>query len=197
MTANSANPPLTPPPSEAELHEAALTYLARFSATEAALKRVLQRRIVRWAREAAAHKDPEIVTAEARRASAAVDAVVHRLAEAGAVDDSAFAAGRARRLARAGRSRQAIGAHLRAKGVPPEVARASVPDDPEAELGAALIFARRRRFGPFRRGEPDADARMRETAAMARAGFPRPVVTRVLRLTSDAAEALLDRLRRG
>ena len=83
------------------------------------------------------------------------------------------------RLARTGRSRRAIGAHLAAKGVPAETARAALPDDPEAELDAALAYARRRRIGPFRAAEADADAWRREAAALARAGFARSGTARV------------------
>ena len=41
-----------PPPDERDLHDAALDYLARYAATEVGLRRVLVRRIERWARRA-------------------------------------------------------------------------------------------------------------------------------------------------
>jgi len=46
--------PAGPPPNAARLREAALAHLARFAATEAGLRRVLERRIARWARAAEA-----------------------------------------------------------------------------------------------------------------------------------------------
>ena len=162
------------------MHDAALRYLARYSATKLGLLRVLGRRIDRWARAAAA--EPEIVAT----AQAAARDVVARLAASGAVDDAAFAAGRARSLARAGRSRRAIGAHLAARGVPPELT-AALPDDPEAELAAALAYARRRRMGPFRQ-PPDPEQHMRDLGRLARAGFPQSVATQTLRMDPDEAE---------
>lgn len=188
----STRPPL--PPTSEELHEAALAHLARFAATERGLLRVLTRRIDRWARQAgetdqAAEADPDAVAEAGRRARAEAAEVVRRLAAAGAVDDTAFAASRARRLARTGRSRRAIGAHLAAKGVPAETARAVLPDDPEAELDAALAYARRRRIGPFRATEVDAEARRREAAALARAGFMLEVAQRALRMGAEEAAA--------
>jgi regulatory protein len=165
------------------LHDAALRYLARYAATQTGLMRVLMRRVDRWARAAAA--EPDVVAA----AKQAAQAVVARLADAGAVDDAAFAAGRARSLARAGRSRRAIAAHLAAKGVPAPLT-AALPDDPEAEFAAALAYARRRRIGPFR-SPPDAAQTLRDLARMARAGFTQDVADRALRMEAEAAEALI------
>jgi regulatory protein len=174
-------PPIPgPPPDARSLHDAAVRHLARYSATQAGLLRVLGRRIDRWAR--AAEADAEIVAAAQR---AARD-VVAKLAAVGAVDDAAFAASRARSLARAGRSRRAIGAHLAARGVSAELT-AALPDDPEAELAAALAYARRRRLGPFRQ-PPDPEQQMRDLARLARAGFPQSIATQVLRMDPDEAE---------
>jgi regulatory protein len=189
-------PSAGPPPDRSRLHEAALAHLARFATTEAGLRRVLERRIDRWARAAAAGKDQdEIAVAVAAARDAARD-VVARLAASGAVSDAAFAEARARSLRRAGRSARAVAAHLAAKGVPAETARAVLPDDAEAELAAALAFARRRRIGPFRVGEaPDADQRRRELGMLARAGFSHDIARRALAMDPEEAGALIARLR--
>jgi len=188
--------PASSPPDARQLHEAALAYLARFAATQAGLRRVLERRIARWARAAEAEHGTEIAAEGTRTARAAIDPVVARLAAAGAVDDAAFAAARARRLTRAGKSRVAAAAHLAAKGVDQATAAAALGSDPEAELGAALALAARRRIGPFRPGEPpDAAGKLRELAVLARAGFPRAIAQRALRLDRAEAEALVIALR--
>ena len=171
-----------PPPDARSLHDAALRHLARYGTTQAGLLRVLVRRIDRWARVAAA--EPECVAAVKDMAKT----VVARLAVVGAVDDAAYAASRARALARAGRSRRAIGAHLAARGVP--AALAALPEDPAAELASALAYARRRRIGPFRQ-PPDPEQRLRDLGRLARAGFPQPVAEQALRLEVDDAEALV------
>jgi regulatory protein len=187
-----------PSPDEAWLQERALAHLARYAATRAGLARVLARAVDRWGRRAlAAGEEPEAVAAASAAARAAVKTVVGRLAASGAVNDAAFAAARARRLVRAGRSRQAVAAHLAAKGVSPEEARAALPEKGEAgELAAALTFARKRRIGPFRRGEEDEEERLRALAMLARAGFPQAVARRALGMAQDEAEAMIIALRR-
>jgi len=187
-----------PPPDAATLHEAALSHLARYAATEAGLRRVLERRVERWARTASIDAtDPDAITAQAAAARHIVSEVVARLAVAGALNDAAFAESRARSLTRAGRSRRAVAAHLAAKGVDAETLRAQLTDDPERELAAALVLARRKRIGPFRSSAPpDQRGRLRELAILARAGFPQDVARRALTMEPDEAEAMVNQLRR-
>ena len=104
-------------PTAARLRDVALAHLARFAVTEVALRRVLERRVDRWARAAEAEGQPrETVAPAAATARAAAAEVAAGMVAAGAVDDAAFAESRAKRLARAGRSRRAIAAHLRIEG---------------------------------------------------------------------------------
>ena len=118
------------------------------------------------------------------------------MVQAGAVDDAAFAASRARRLARTGRSRRAIAAHLAGKGVDAQTAAAALPEGEEAELDAALAYCRRRRIGPFARAAEDADARRKALAALARGGFGHAVARRALAMDPAAAEDRLLAARR-
>lgn len=188
---------IVPPPGDATLYEAALAHLARYAATEAGLRRVLDRRIDRWARSVT-DSDPQAVAAQVAAARQAARQVVTRLAAAGAISDAAFAESRARSLTRAGRSRQAVAAHLAAKGVDHGLALAAAPDDPETQLAAALALTRRRRIGPFRLGDlPDAAGKRRELAVLARAGFPQSIAQRALAMPPDEAETLVTALRRG
>ncbi len=182
-----------PAPDAANLQAAALSHLARYAATQAGLARVLQRRVDRWSRQAGGEADA--VVAVAARARAAIAALVQRLAESGAISDQAFAQSRARSLARAGRSRRAIGAHLANKGVPGELAREASVEDPEQELAAALIHARKRRLGPWRKLDPTPELRRRELANMARAGFQSAVASRALKLDQEEAEARIVQFR--
>jgi regulatory protein len=189
--ASRAGPrPAGPPPDEARLAEAALAYLARFAATEAGLRRVLTRRVDRWARAAEAEGTPDIAP-RAAAARAAAAAVARRMVAQGAVDDAAFAESRARRLLRTGRSRRAALAHLREKGVDAGTAAAALPEGEAVELSAALAFCRRRRVGPFARTETTPEARLKALGALARAGFGRDVAERALRMDPDEAEARL------
>jgi regulatory protein len=188
--------PAGAPPDERRLNEAALAHLARFAATEAGLRRVLARRVDRWARAAEAEGQPD-VAARAAAAKGTVAAVAKRMVAQGAVDDAAFAESRARRLQRTGRSRRATLAHLRDKGVDAETAAAALPEGEDAELDAALAFCRRRRIGPFARDEASPEARLKALGALARAGFGHAVAGRVLRMAPDDAEARLIAARQG
>jgi len=175
------------PPDAQKLYEAALNHLARFAATEASMTRVLATKLDRWARlYAGEDAEPEEAAAEARRAKKAIPGVIARLKEAGVLNDSAFAASRAKRLTREGKSRRATMAHLAAKGVK----GVALPEDPERELAAACAYLRRRRAGPF------GDApEQKILAAMARGGFAQEVARRALRLDREAAEALINMLK--
>lgn len=190
--------PAGPAPSRSRLHDAALAHLARFAVTEAGLIRVLDRRIDRWARAAGAEgaADPDAIAAAAQASRQAAREAARALVQSGVVDDTAFAGARARSLTRAGRSRRAVSAHLAAKGVPHDLAQAALPD-PESELAAALAYARRRRLGPFRTVDADADLVRRELGALARAGFPQPVAQQALRMDPEDARALVTRLKQG
>jgi len=186
--------PSSGPPDEAALHETALSYLARYTATESGLIAVLDRKIERWARGA---RERDNLVEQMATAKAIARTVVAHLVAAGAVSDTVFAENRARSLVRAGRSRRTVTATLAAKGVDAALVRASVPDDAETELAAALILARRRRIGPFRVGEPlDESGRRRALAAFARAGFSQAIAVRALAMEPEEAEALVIALRR-
>lgn len=187
MPRRSRNPA---PPTDAALEQAALAHLARYAATRAALLRVLERRIARWA-EATGAEETEVAAARA-----AARRVVQRLAAVGAVNDAAFAEARARRLARSGRSAVAIAAHLAQRGAGEEAGaaiEAALPDE-EAAIAAALIALRRRRLGPFC---PDpAATRDKALAALARAGFSRRIAEAALATAPEEAELRILRFRR-
>jgi regulatory protein len=186
-----ASPPQRPPPDDASLREAALNYLARYSTTEAGLRRVLFRRIDLWVRQEAG---VDGVAERAAAAKASVAGIVARMVELGLLNDAAFAESRARGLALSGRSRRAITARLMAKGIDPERARTVEPEGQADELVSALILARKRRIGPFRKIE-EAD-RNKELGVLARAGFPRDVALRALAMEAEAAEEAI-RVARG
>jgi regulatory protein len=178
---------------EGSLREAALAHLARYSATEAGLRRVLGNRIRRWAREAerAGHA-PEAIAAEAAEATEAAARVAARMVQAGAVDDAAFAHARARRLRGSGRSGRATLAHLASKGVAALVAQAALgAEDVPDELHAALVACRRRRIGPFAAAPPEPEQRLKWLGTLARAGFGGEVARCALAMSrAEAAERL-------
>lgn len=191
-------PPPGPLPTEALLREAALNHLARFAATEVGLRRVLERRVDRWARRSeTAGEDPAAVAPKAAEAKRHAAVVARKLVSSGVVDDAAFAAARVRRLSRGGRSRRAIAAHLAGKGVARDAASAALPDGEDAELDAALALCRRRRTGPFAPEPLSPEARRKALAALARAGFPHGVAVSALDMDGEEAETRLAALRQS
>ena len=186
------NPPK--PPDAATLQEAALLYLGRYAATEAGLRRVLLRRVERWAH---AQPDADAAAPTVTAARATIDGLIVKLVGLGAVSDAGFAETRARSLVRSGRSRRAVQAALVAKGVATDLARDATGDDEASELAAALVMARKRRIGPYR-SAPPADpqlARRRELGMLARAGFSRDTADRALEMDRDEAEQRIHDLR--
>jgi regulatory protein len=185
-------------PTRAALHEAALAYLARGAATAESVRKTLERRTSNWARRAVrAGRDAEGVAADAAAAREVIPEIVARLREVGLVNDATFAENRARRMSSAGRSRRAISAHLGQKGVDAATVREAVPHDAGSELAAAVVFARKRRIGPFFSGEqPEGRDARREAdrkalGALARAGFDWNVCERVMRMDRESADELL------
>ena len=174
-------------PDAASLYEAAMNHMARYAATEAGLARVLSRRVERWGQKQAAEsgEDSADFPRLIRHAKAEIPGVLARLKEIGVLNDDAFAASRAKRLTRAGKSRRAALAHLAAKGIK----NPSLPDDPQRELAAACAYLRRRRAGPF--GDAPAEKIL---AAMARGGFSQATARRAIALTSAEAEDLINSL---
>ena len=203
MTPDKSKPALLKPVrlpriTEVALREAALAHLARFSATEAGLRRVLGNRIRRFARAAAeVGQESEAIATTVAAAQALAATIAARLVQVGVVDDAAFAQARARRLRRAGRSSRAMLAHLAAKGVDGETARHALAQEhlPD-ELTAALILCRKRRFGGFapNAGEDPVEPpqRLKWLASLARAGFTGDIAHRALRMTRREAEAVLE-----
>jgi regulatory protein len=199
-------PPQANPPADDALHEAALSYLARYAATRAMVTRVLHRRIDRWAARAATLPDPDAaaIAAAVGEARARAACVVERLVASGVIDDAGFAANRARHLARKGRSRRAIAADLATRGVRAARAADLPADHDEGELAAAVTLARKRRVGPFRPDRPDQSGdtpdgppALKTMALFARAGFSRELARRVLTMDRETAEALIRRLHAG
>jgi regulatory protein len=181
--------PSPAPPESGQLRAAALAHLARFAATEASLTRVLHRKLDRWL--ASSGHDKESAQAEIAGARKAVADIVRQLVASGAVNDAQFADSRARSLIRAGRSRRAVGAHLAARGVAAELAAAALPADENHELAAALIHARKRRLGPWRKQPATPEILRRELGSLARAGFPGAIASAALRYAPEEADALI------
>jgi regulatory protein len=154
------------PLDRAGLERAALRYVERYATTRAKLAAYLKRKLKErgWGGDDAAP----------------VEELVAKLAGLGYVDDAGFAAARATGLTRRGYGLRRVAQSLKAAGIADE-------DCAEAEAAAraqawqaALVFARRRKFGPFASEMPDRTAREKALAAMLRAGHELAIARRIL-----------------
>lgn len=162
-----------PPLDSAALDRLALYYVERFATTRARLVRYLEAKI-RARGWAGAPADPA--------------AIADRLAALGYIDDAGFGAARASAMARRGLGARRIRPALREAGIGAGDVDAIVAAQDGSALDAALIFARRRRFGPFANGPLDDAARRRQLASMIRAGHDYEIARKIIEMSADDAD---------
>jgi regulatory protein len=168
------------------LENAATFYLERYPATAEGLRRILQRRV----RKAEMAEAPIMDNVEQ-----AIEAIVAKFVDAGVINDKEFAQTKARALHRRGTSTRLTHRKLKLAGIDADTLdRAMAALDQELdtdptrrEWQAAVALARRRRLGPFRPEKERKDRRMRDLAAMARAGFAFDVAKKVIDAVSPDA----------
>lgn len=171
----------------ASLENAALHYLERFASSAVNLRRVLTRRVRRAA---------TMGMADPAEAASLIEALVVRFEKAGLLDDRRYAEAKASSLHRRGGSRRSIAGRLAQQGVEGELIAAAIEklreeSEGDPEIAAACALARRRRLGPYRPAELRSASRMKDMAALARAGFSSEVTRRILACADpEAAEAL-------
>jgi regulatory protein len=171
-----------PPATPGRLEASALFYLQRFASSAENLRRVLERRVERSARQHGTDR---------AAGRAAVAALVLRFQAAGLLDDRGYAEARAASLHRRGRSLNAIRRGLAAKGVGAEHAAAATAalaaTIAEPDLAAAISLARRRRLGPWRVAGERSASRVKDLAVLGRAGFDYATARQVIDAPSSAA----------
>lgn len=168
-----------------KLRRSGFAYLQRYSASEAHFFELMEKKLRRW--EAAGY-----VALGGASVAGLVGELTSEFRELGLLDDAGFAASRVASARRKGASRLKIALGLRAKGVDGDLARTAIEEDGTDEMVAALRFCRRRRIGPWRRGEkPDRDGLNREIAILARQGFATQLGRAVVLLSLEDAEEKL------
>lgn len=161
----------------------ALAYVARFATSEAKLQGYLARKLRErgWDDEG----DPDAGPPDPA-------AIARRMAQAGYVDDRAFAQAKSGSLLRRGYGQRRIGQALAAAGIGADL-REDVRADAAAARQAALAMARKRGFGPFGRAVPDRPLREKQIAAMLRAGHSLDMARDLIdAATIEAAEQWAD-----
>jgi regulatory protein len=163
------------PATQERLERAALAYLERFASSAESLRRVLMRRVDRSVR---------FHGTDRAEGAAWVEALVERYRRTGLVDDRLYAEAATRSLRRRGGSARMVRMKLAAKGVDPDTVdaalQAAAEGDADSELKAAHAYARRRRLGPFGPAAGRRERRLRDLAALARAGFSYDIARKVV-----------------
>jgi len=166
------------------LNNAGGYYLQRYSSSEANFRSVLWRKVQRCERGEATEEEIE----------GWIDDICDKYRRVGALDDALYAHNKVRALRRAGKSKAWIANTLRTKGVEPSLIAVAMEEhealtDEDDEWRAALTFAKRKGFGPYRRQhrlddqddpEKQAKLRNRHLASFARAGFKFEVARLIL-----------------
>ncbi|MBD9494592.1 MULTISPECIES: recombination regulator RecX [Ensifer] len=107
----------------------------------------------------------------------------------GALNDKAYAEIKTRSAMRGGKSKRAIAQKLSEKGVARDAVAAAVAE--ADDLYAAVVLARKRAFGPFRKAALDEKRTAKELSAFARGGFSFELGKRVFAMSVDEAEDIL------
>lgn len=179
--------------SESYLHNSGLYYLQRFAASTSQFRSVMMRKVKKSCLH---HTDQDYESC-----TMMVDALVEKFVRAGLLNDELFTQGLVASLRRRGLSRKAILSKMLQKGIVSEKAAQALDDydlenyqgcnggaGHDAEFTAALVFARRKKIGPY--NSTEAHDHQKDLAKFARAGFSYDTSRRVLLLTGDEIEAL-------
>ena len=114
-----------------------------------------------------------------------------KLAAKGLLDDKLYAEGLAASLARRGLARGRIAERLKLKGVAREeiaAALGAVDETGDDDRARAIRWAKKKRLGPYGDPAKRAARRMRDIAALARAGFEPDLARRIVDAEADALE---------
>lgn len=160
-----------PPLDRESLDRLALRYVERFATTRARLAAYLDRKIRERGWEGLA---------------ADTAALAERMAALGYIDDRAFAAARARSMARRGLGARRVAQAFHAAGIAAEDAEAVAPEIDGQAVDAALALARRKRIGPFAAEPAPRELREKQLAQMVRGGHSFALARRIVEMAPGA-----------
>jgi regulatory protein len=169
------------------LHNSGLYYLQRFSSSSENFRQVM----IRKARKSCMHHTDQSM----EDCLELINALVEKFISAGLLDDESYTRGVVSSLRRQGKSRRAILAKLRSKGLSADLVSLKLEEhdeeksDIDAELRAALVFSRKKKIGPYKNDRKTEHEKM--LASMARAGFSYETSRSVLEMGLDEAEKLI------
>jgi regulatory protein len=154
-----------------KLHDLTMAYVARFATSTGKLQRYLEQKI----------RTSEWTGDEPPR----IDALIEKCCALGLIDDKDFAERKTQSLARRGYGPARVRSTLRYSGINENLSEETLSNftnDPDAMEQAALVYAKKRKFGPFAMHLPSPMERQKQTAAMLRAGHTFEIVRKILAL---------------
>lgn len=122
-------------------------------------------------------------------AEALADAAVDFCSKNGFLNDNAYASSQAKGRASRGTSKRKIAMQLAEKGISEEDAAEAL--EAVDDLTSAILYAKKRRLGPWRSKELDLKRKQKEAASLARQGFSGSLSFKVIALDLEEAETIL------
>jgi regulatory protein len=138
------------------LEEMALRYVGKYATSRAKLVGYLARKVRERGWDGSGEPN--------------LDALADRFCELGYVDDAAYALAKSRSLSSHGYGKHRLEQKLRISGIGEEDGAAAREHSEREAVDSAVLYAQRRRIGPFGDATADPNRRERALAAMIRAG---------------------------
>lgn len=159
------------------LHNSGLYYLQKYSSSVENFRRVMNRKILKSCRH---HVDQDM-----DMCLESLENVINNFIRAGLLDDKLYAEGRINSLRRSGQSKKNVLQKMQVKGLHSslieETLREIDKNNEDPEFSAALIFARRKRIGPYSSPDKEKDM-MKQMSIFARAGFPYDISIKIIKM---------------
>jgi regulatory protein len=160
------------------LHNSGLYYLERFSSSAENFRQVMLRKV---RKSCMAHPEQEFDAC-----ADMVDALVTKFIDLDLLNDQQYTRAMVTTLRRRGKSERYILGFLKSKGLDTaliqstleQYAQQNLAEDGRTDKDAALIFARKKRLGPYRRDKEKHT--QKELGAFARAGFSYEIARKII-----------------
>ena len=156
---------------EKRLMNIALFYLSRYDASEAKLRTMLSRRILKM--KMRGEEIPEEVTTW-------VENVIRKIRDYAYIDDKRYAENKIRTMVEQGKSERYMSLKLKEAGINSQAIHRILEEMGSSEVDRALCYAYKKKLGQFRSKSQRIDYRQKDMAALARAGFSYEVSLAVL-----------------
>lgn len=166
--------------SQTYLHNSGLYYLQRYSSSVENFRRVFKRKIIK---SCSFHTDqnPE-------ECLELLEGIIENFVRSNLLNDETYAYGKISSLRRIGQSKQSVVQKMQMKGINSELIDQTLQkidgQNENSEFDAALIFAKRKKIGPFASANKEVH-HTKQLAMMARAGFSYDISTKILKLNPD------------